>query len=248
MDFFFNAQHSKMGLLLERDGKQDPSLAMQRTLRTNLQAALFQNQSADSCTLVECTELYFQMYNVSVRCKKGNLLASCHLAHCTAIVFPHIMITAIFCMYVHWHNLPMSSTTLGIKRGNILLSNSYPRFPSSITLSEIRLISRNTFRNASDGLQILSSSCFCLSCLCRFATYPPHWEVIPARRQAFTTEPDQNIADTESFQYFCSSHKIISTQMKTGQLENSLKGVMLTIISQHKLFLRIQAHHRDHLL
>lgn len=92
--------------------------------------------------LMECTELYFQMYNVTVRCKTGNFLASCHLAHCTSIFLPHIMITAIFCMYVYWYNLTLSSMTLGIKRGNILLSNSYPRFPS-ITLSEIRLISRN---------------------------------------------------------------------------------------------------------
>lgn len=51
------------------------------------------------------SELYFQMYNVTVRCKKGNLLASCHLAHCIASFFPHIMTIAIFCMYVYKYNL-----------------------------------------------------------------------------------------------------------------------------------------------
>lgn len=89
------------------------------------------------------TELYFQMYNVSVRCKEGRLLASCHLAHCTVIFFPHINTIAIFCMYVHRYNLTLSSTAWGIKRENILLSNSCPWFPSStilVILSEIRLI------------------------------------------------------------------------------------------------------------
>lgn len=89
------------------------------------------------------TELYFQMYNVSVRCKEGRLLASCHLAHCTVIFFPHINTIAIFCMYFHRYNLTLSSTAWGIKRENILLSNSCPWFPSSTTLvilSEIRLI------------------------------------------------------------------------------------------------------------
>lgn len=157
------------------------------------------------------TELRFQMYNVTVRCKKGNLLASCHLAHCIAIFFPHIMTIVMFCMYVHWYNLTLPSTALGIKRGNILLSNSYLRFPSSTTsviLSEMRLIFLHKHIQKCIWWSGNNASCFYLSSLCSFATCIPSL-VISSRRQVFTTKPEQNIADTVSFQYVCSSHKII---------------------------------------
>lgn len=123
-------------------------------------------------------------------------------------------------------DIKLSSTALGIKRGNILLSNSYPRFPNnttSVILSEIRLVFlQKTFRNASDGLEIISTSCFYLSCLCSFATYFSS-RVIPSIRQAFTTKPEQNVADIVSFQYLCSSHKITSTQMNKWWVRKQFK-------------------------